>query len=88
MWWPGVPVSVRSLPAGMRVVGVTTTLPEDQMAGQEPDAIRRDIADISVDTLTGLEYAAGRADAEQAQRAERLASNGGAGPSQLQQVRP
>ena len=64
---------------------MTTTLPKEQMAGQEPDAIRRDIADIGVDTLTGLEYAAGRGDAERAQLAERQASNGSAGPSQQQQ---
>jgi hypothetical protein len=68
----------------MRVVGVTTTLTQEQMAGQQPDAIRPGIADISVDTLRGLEYAAGQADAAEEQLAQRQASNAAAGPLQEQ----
>lgn len=69
----------------MRVVGVTTTLSREQMAGQAPDAIRPGIADISMETLRGLEYAAGQAEGASEQLAQRQASNGSAGPSQGQQ---
>ena len=65
---------------GMRVIGVTTTLPEEQMLAQAPDAVRAGIADISVDALQSLEYA-GEAQAAELLSAERAAGNGSAGPS-------
>lgn len=61
----------------MRVIGVTTTLPEDQMRAQGPDAIRPTIAEITVDDLTGLKRAAADMDAGDSDRA---ASNVAAGP--------
>lgn len=64
----------------MRVIGVTTTLPEEQMLEQAPDAVRASIADISVDTLQSLDYP-GEAQADELLTAERAASNGSAGPS-------
>ncbi len=42
--------------AGMRCIGVTTTLGEGDMQQQAPDAIRPDISHISVADLQGLTY--------------------------------
>ena len=64
----------------MRVIGVTTTLSEEQMLAQGPDAVRPSIADISVNALRSLEYA-GAAQAEELLSAERAAGNWSAGPS-------
>ncbi len=61
----------------MRVVGVTTTLPREEMLAQEPDEVRPAIADISVNLLKGLQWA------RQAESAaeDRTNSGRGAGPS-------
>ena len=40
--------------AGMRVIGVTTTLDREKMQGEGPDAIRSDIGQISVQDLVTL----------------------------------
>ena len=43
--------------AGMRVIGVTTTLSREKMQGEGPDAIRSDIGQISVRDLVTLKRA-------------------------------
>ncbi|CAL8471539.1 g11081 [Coccomyxa elongata] len=43
--------------AGMRVVGVTTTLPREEMLAQEPDEVRPAIAGINMNLLQGLQWA-------------------------------
>ena len=43
--------------AGMRCVGVTTSLSEADMAAQGPDAMRPQIGEIRLEDLLALEYA-------------------------------
>ena len=43
--------------AGMRVIGVTTTLAEEKMQAEGPDAIRPDIGHITVEDLMSLSRA-------------------------------
>ena len=45
--------------AGMRVIGVTTTLGEDEMAAAAPDVILPRILAISVETITGMKLREG-----------------------------
>lgn len=40
--------------AGMRVLGVCTTLSREQMEAEGPDAVRRDTSEVTVETLMGL----------------------------------
>jgi hypothetical protein len=73
----------------MRVIGVTTTLPKDEMLAQGPDAVKPAIADISVADLTGLKRAAQRGAGDETaapSSPERAASGEAAGPSD--NVRP
>lgn len=57
---------LRACCAGMRVIGVTTTLAQEKMLSEGADAIRPDIGHISVDDLMSLN----RAHAKTADRAE------------------
>ena len=52
----------------MRVIGVTTTLAQEKMQSEGPDAIRPDIGHISVDDLMSLN----RAHAKTAEIAESM----------------
>jgi beta-phosphoglucomutase-like phosphatase (HAD superfamily) len=45
--------------ASMRVIGVTTTLKEEDMVGAGPDRIFSDISKIRVEDICGLELAGG-----------------------------
>ena len=59
---------LRARCTGMRVIGVTTTLAQEKMLSEGPDAIRPDIGHISVDDLMHLN----RAHAKAADRAENV----------------
>ena len=47
----------RGCHAGMRVIGVTTTLAQEKMQSEAPDAIKPDIGHISVEDLVNLRRA-------------------------------
>ena len=51
------PHADNSCHAGMRVIGVTTTLAREKMQGEGPDAIRSDIGQLSVRDLVPLKRA-------------------------------
>ena len=40
--------------AGMRVLGVCTTLSREQMEAEGPDAVRKDTSEVTVEELMGL----------------------------------
>ena len=69
--------------AGMRVIGVTTTLAQEKMRSEAPDTIRPDIGRISVEDLLSLRRA--RADtvhSSESVRKDRVASGQQASTSQ------
>lgn len=57
--------------AGMRCLAVTTTLSEEEMAREAPDAVFADISAISVDDVLAARYADGRDWRRQQQQWER-----------------
>ena len=65
--------------AGMRVIGVTTTLAREKMQSERPDAIRPDIGHITVEDLMSLNRAhAETVDREESMQQERIESSKGA----------
>ena len=66
----------------MRVIGVTTTLAQEKMQSEGPDAIRPDIGHISVEDLVSLNRAhAKTADRAKSLQQERIESSKGASTS-------
>lgn len=68
--------------AGMRVIGVTTTLAKDKMQAEGPDAIRPAIGQITVEDLVGLKRMhAGTVQSADSMQQDRIDSNGQASTS-------